>query len=187
MMKYWFPYLLHNALVSICFISRWNRKPLWAKYDFVNSNNIHGWFNPSLNTMMLTYFINWYLVFLCHNYNDVIMGTMASQITSLTIVCSVVHSMWPENFPHKWPVTRKMFPFDDVIMTWNKKFHVTFPVDTGFIKSWASAAPNPTPPQSNHLTPTAITATHTHWDILLTCIYKSDAICFFNLHSVVWI
>ena len=22
----------------------------------------------------------------------------------------------PVNFPHKWPVTRKMFPFDDVIM-----------------------------------------------------------------------
>ena len=22
----------------------------------------------------------------------------------------------PANFPHKWPVTRKMFPFDDVIM-----------------------------------------------------------------------
>ena len=24
---------------------------------------------------------------------------------------------WPVNSPHKWPVTRKMFPFDDVIMT----------------------------------------------------------------------
>ena len=24
---------------------------------------------------------------------------------------------WPINFPHKWPVARKMFPFDDVIMT----------------------------------------------------------------------
>ena len=23
---------------------------------------------------------------------------------------------WPANSPHKWPVTRKMFPFDDVIM-----------------------------------------------------------------------
>ena len=23
---------------------------------------------------------------------------------------------WLENFQHKWPVTRKMFPFDDVIM-----------------------------------------------------------------------
>ena len=24
----------------------------------------------------------------------------------------------PVNFPHKWPVTRKMFPFDDVIIIW---------------------------------------------------------------------
>ena len=25
-------------------------------------------------------------------------------------------NLWPVNFPHKGPVTRKMFPFDDVIM-----------------------------------------------------------------------
>ena len=62
----------------------------------------------------------------CH-YCDVIMGAMASQIPSITIVYSTVHSgaslayvrgihRWPVNSPHKWPVTRKMFPFDDVIM-----------------------------------------------------------------------
>ena len=71
-----------------------------------------------------------------HHYNDVIIGTMASQITSLTIIYSTVYSgadqrkhqssaslafVWgihrgPVNSPHKWPVTRKMFPFDDVIM-----------------------------------------------------------------------
>ena len=58
------------------------------------------------------------------------MGAMASQITSLIIVYSAVYSglyqrkhqtprHWPlcGNSPHKWPVTRKMFPFDDVIMT----------------------------------------------------------------------
>ena len=69
------------------------------------------------------------------HYNDVIMGVMASQITSLTIVYSTVYSdadqrkqqssaslaivlgnhRWPVNSQHKWPVTRKMFPFDDVI------------------------------------------------------------------------
>ena len=26
---------------------------------------------------------------------------------------------WPVNSPHKWLVTRKMFPFDDVIMSWS--------------------------------------------------------------------
>ena len=60
------------------------------------------------------------------------MGAIASQITSLTIINSTVYSgtdqrkhqssaslafvWWPVNSPHKWPVTRKMFPFDDVIM-----------------------------------------------------------------------
>ena len=70
------------------------------------------------------------------HYGDVIMSTIASQITSLTIVYSAVYSdadqrkhqsssslafvrgihRGPVNSPHKWPVTRKMFPFDDVIM-----------------------------------------------------------------------
>ena len=65
------------------------------------------------------------------------MGMMTSQITSLMIVYSVLYSgedqrkhessvslafvrgihQWPVNSPHKGPVTRKMFSFDDVIMT----------------------------------------------------------------------
>ena len=69
-------------------------------------------------------------------YNDVIMSVMASQITGLAIVCLTVYSgtderkqhspaslafvrgihRWPVNSPHKGPVTRKIFPFDDVIM-----------------------------------------------------------------------
>ena len=73
----------------------------------------------------------------CHNYTDVIMGAIASQITNLTIVYSTVYSdayqrknqssaslafvwgihRWPVNSPHKWPITRKIFPFDNVIMT----------------------------------------------------------------------
>ena len=62
------------------------------------------------------------------------MSAMASQITSHTIVYSTVYSdhdqikhqssaslafgmdKSPVNSPHKWPVTRKMSPFDDVIM-----------------------------------------------------------------------
>ena len=71
------------------------------------------------------------------HYNDVIMGAMSSQITSLVIVYSTVNSWadqrkyqsstslafvrginrWPVNSPHKGPVTRKLFPFDDVITT----------------------------------------------------------------------
>ena len=71
------------------------------------------------------------------HYNDVIMGSMASQITSLIIVYSAVYSgadqrkhqssaslafvrgihRWPANSPRKGPVTRKMIPFDDVIIS----------------------------------------------------------------------
>ena len=69
-------------------------------------------------------------------YNDVLMSAIASQITIITIVYSAVYSgaeqrkhqssaslafvwwihLWPVNSPHKGSVTRKMFPFDDVIM-----------------------------------------------------------------------
>ena len=74
------------------------------------------------------------------------MATIASQITSLTIVHSAVYSdadqrkhqssaslafvrgihRGPVNSPHKWPVTWKMFPFDDIIMRkW--PWLITFP------------------------------------------------------------
>ena len=88
----------------------------------------------------------------CAHYGDVIMGTIASQITSLTIVYSTIYSdanqrkhqssaslafvrgihrsagNSPGTSPHKWPVTRKMFPFEYVIMRKHqrhgKRFHV---------------------------------------------------------------
>ena len=64
--------------------------------------------------------LSWRRVSMPH-FSDVIMGGMASQITGISIVYSIVCSgaderMWPVNSPHKGPVTRKMFPFDDVIM-----------------------------------------------------------------------
>ena len=37
---------------------------------------------------------------------------------SLTFVRGI--HRWPVNSPHKWPVTRKMFPFDDVVMSWEE-------------------------------------------------------------------
>ena len=73
---------------------------------------------------------------LFQQYDDVIMGAMAFRMTRLTIVYSTVYSgedqrkhqrsgslafvtrihRWPVNSTHKGPVTRKMFPYDDVIM-----------------------------------------------------------------------
>ena len=67
----------------------------------------------------------------CHVHYSVIMGAIASQITSLTIVYSTdqrkhqssailafvrrIHG-WRVNSMHKGSVKRKMFPFDDVII-----------------------------------------------------------------------
>ena len=45
----------------------------------------------------------------------------ASSSASLAFVRGI--HRWPANSPHKWPVTRKMFPFDDVII--NCKFEIT--------------------------------------------------------------
>ena len=85
------------------------------------------------------------------HYCDAIMGTVAFQISSLTIVYTTVYSdadqskhqssaslafVWrihrrPVNSPHKWPVTRKMFPFDDVIMS-----YVSHVIKTGHWSLW---------------------------------------------------
>ena len=78
---------------------------------------------------------NWLVSYKGYQGPDLII-TMTSQITNLTIVYSIVYSdadqrkhqssaslafVWgihwgPVNFPHKWPVTWKIFPFHDVIM-----------------------------------------------------------------------
>ena len=86
-----------------------------------------------------TWYLYWYRTpnaRILTDYNYVIMGAMESQITSLAIVYTAVNSdadqrkhqssaslafvrgihRGPVNSPHKGPVTRKMVPFDDVIM-----------------------------------------------------------------------
>ena len=87
--------------------------------------------------------ITWTCVVPVHwstHYNGVMVSAMASQITGVSIVCSIVDSgadqrkhqsfvslafvrgihRSPVNSPHKRPVTRKMFPFDDVMMALRK-------------------------------------------------------------------
>ena len=106
------------------------------------------WFVPRIEWMncrvdMLTNLDFFGTIQLSH-YSDLIMGTIASEITSLTIVYSTVYSVAdqskpqsssslafmqgihrrPVNYPHKRPVTWKMFPFHDVIMLANKRAYV---------------------------------------------------------------
>ena len=101
----------------------WEKLLFWYRWSLSKYNNVYWWHLAGV------------LYDPCH-YDDVIMGTMASQITRLTSVYSTVYSgadqrkhqssaslafVWgihrgPVNSPSKWPVTRKMFPFDDVII-----------------------------------------------------------------------
>ena len=89
---------------------------------------------------------------MCSHLIDVI-DAMTSQIASPTIVYSTVYSgadqrkhqssaslafvqgihRWPMNSPHKWPVTRKMFPLDDVI---NENIKLLLPILQNLMCVW---------------------------------------------------
>ena len=112
------------------------------KHQCSASHTLSGEIHRARNTMMqwrqchFTTGQSVHSLYIPMHYNDVTMGAIASQITSLTIVYLTDYSgadkrkhessaslafvlgihRGPVNSPHKWPVTRKMFPFDDVIM-----------------------------------------------------------------------
>ena len=99
----------------------------------IMSQELHTRFALLLCFVVVRYSLGWLYPY---PHSDVTMGAIASQITSLTIVYWNIYSdvdqrkhqssaslafvrvihRWPVNSPHKWPVTREMFPFDDVIM-----------------------------------------------------------------------
>ena len=92
------------------------------------------------------------MMLLVHHYNDVIISTMVPQITSLTIVtrpfiqetdqrkhgssAPLAFVRWPVNSPLKGPVTRKMFPFDDVIMCKENVFARSHAFDASVYKTF---------------------------------------------------
>ena len=126
------------AMLANTVLRFWNPHkefPCTWREDFMDSYNWNQnsislrWVLPNL-FFSFRYFSNFW------HYCDVIMGAMASQITSLTSVYSTAHSgadkrkhqssaslafvrgihRWLVSSRHKWSVTRKMFPLDDVIM-----------------------------------------------------------------------
>ena len=98
------------------------------------------------------------------HYNDVITKAAASQITNLTIVYSSFYSgadqrkhqsstslafvrgihRLPVNSPHKEPVTRKMFIFDDVIMVkiWMEFWDIVFVHTLALFLTLINCSPN---------------------------------------------
>ena len=61
----------------------------------------------------------------CHQPHHCLLNRLfrrrSKKISKLRVtgLCAGIHQ-WPVNSPHTWPITRKMFPFDDVIMWWRK-------------------------------------------------------------------
>ena len=94
------------------------------------------WHNPCHAEFILVN-IKMYSYFLSFRYSDVTMNAVAPQITGISIVCPTVCSdvhqrkyqssaslafvweihQWRADSSNKEPVTRKRFPFDDVIMS----------------------------------------------------------------------
>ena len=128
-LKWW----LHSLLTHIC-VTRLNWYQMQSKFEMFTCNEpcARIWLQgPGRVITSHNIFRN---IVTCPcpasgaHYSDVIMGSISSQINSLTIVYSSVDSAdikenikaprhWrPDNSPHKGLVTRKMFPFDDVIM-----------------------------------------------------------------------
>ena len=117
----------HTGLLNKC-LGKWYQLPYLA-VPLISARV------PLISTRVSAHWHQDNLTITIH-YDDVIMTMLASQITSLTVVYSIVYSgvnqrkhqssaslafvreshRGPVNFLHKWPVTRKMFPFDDVIM-----------------------------------------------------------------------
>ena len=142
--RYWpFMRLIHRSPVNSPHKGQW----LGALMFSLICALINGWVNNCEAGDLRRHHIHYDVTVMCQglfvgieqsssHYDDVIMSAIASQITSLTIVYSIVYSdedqtkhqssaslafvrgihRRPVNSPHKWPVTRKMFPFDDVIM-----------------------------------------------------------------------
>ena len=125
--------VLIPVIIRLCF--EWNE--LYALYN--SGNDIH--------------------------YNDVIVSAMASETTGVSIIYSTVWSgvdkknhqsssslvfvrgiyQWPMNSPHKRPVTRKMIPFDDVIMVvdnWLAKWNRRTSLYKYFVFSFNLVPPN---------------------------------------------
>ena len=98
---------------------------MWLIFNTLISNAV--WWTRLLSHLLLRFFFR--------HYSDVIMNAMAYQTTGVSMVCLTVCSgtdqrklrrsaslafvrgmhQWPVNSPHKLPITRKMFPFYNVI------------------------------------------------------------------------
>ena len=126
--------LLYFYICQSCFLQQYSKRSWYSRKAV-----LWLWNNICLNqysNLEIVFFEIVLHLMQCWLYSDVIMSTMASQITVVWIVCSTVCSgadqrkrqspasldfvrgihWWPVDSPHKEPVTWKMFPFDDIMI-----------------------------------------------------------------------
>ena len=140
----WVNIYQHLTLLSTCFVQMNNfsiNEVLTTMFhhmiSFYQYIILEAWVLESESCHKINFAVNLNAIVFHTHYNDVIMGAMASQITCLTIVYSTFYPgadqrkhqssaplafVWgihrsPVHSPHKGPVMRKMFPFDDVIIS----------------------------------------------------------------------
>ena len=127
--------LLSEPMMVSLLMHKCVTRPQWVK---TLDARISAWYRPNSPEIFWSQRQRgWLSLITVPHHSDVIMSAIASQITRFTIVYSTVYSgadkkqkhkssaslafvrgihRWPVNSPHKGPVTRKMLPFDDVIM-----------------------------------------------------------------------
>ena len=136
--------IMYTKIVAIMYRSS-TQSPLLVKHRFPRRRKIIRFDGLQLiQRWWLTVCLLWDPPNRVH-YNDVIISVISTQITGVSIVCSTVCSgtdqrkhqscasltfmrvihRWLMDSPHKGPVTRKMFPFDDVTLStrpWYNRF-----------------------------------------------------------------
>ena len=159
-------YIYLALFIEICDIATvvlWGKQNLsvCSSFDLSNSHSRqHKSYISLIRCDLLS--INWSRMLLLYaHYSDFLMGPLASQITSLTIVYSTVHSgadqrkykcsaslafvwgihRWPVNSPHKWPETRKCFYLVTSSCWWfvyeyRRHDMETFPYYRPFLRAW---------------------------------------------------
>ena len=147
--------LMHRDQGSLCW--QWGSQtiahPISSDVRIWGIHHVHPLWIDNITTAMQSIATKQHI----SSYNDVIMRALTSQITSLTTVYSTVYSRRRSKkksklrvtglcagnspvtgeFPAQRPVTRKMFPFDDVIMLSIVINHLTW-MDADLSHAWTS-------------------------------------------------
>ena len=95
---------------------------LWPAQFWLIYHCSHSWLSHQLNSSSaLRWRHNGSDSISNHQPNDCLLNRLFGADQSKHQSSASLAFVWgihrgPVNFPHKWPVTRKMFPFDDVIM-----------------------------------------------------------------------